>query len=78
MAVQYTNVGPVRGGCGHNHQTIMTAARCSVADSKACHSQGGYSDRNLRVIDNGELRKPTEAEYLDYCDCLNRARYGGR
>jgi hypothetical protein len=71
---KYTLTGSVRGNCGHQHTTIMGAARCSAEDQRDCQSQGGYSDRNLRVIEDGETRRPTEGEYLDFCDCIDRVR----
>lgn len=66
----YTTVGPVRGCCGHHHRTIKAAADCCRRDQSGCKSQGGYSDRSLRVIEDGERRQPTESEYLDFSDRL--------
>ncbi len=74
--IRYTLTGSVRGNCGHNHLTILGAARCSVADQRGCKSQGGYSDRDLRVIEDGVSRQPDEAEYLDFCDCIDRVKAG--
>jgi hypothetical protein len=74
MTTTYTTVGSVRGGCGHNHTTIRGAARCARQDQRDCKAQGGYSDRNLLVRANGEVREPTEAEYLDWSDRLTNDR----
>jgi hypothetical protein len=38
-------VGPVRGACGHKHQSEAAAEACGAADQRACGKQGGYSDR---------------------------------
>lgn len=47
--------GSVRGNCGHRHRTLSGAVRCLERDSSGCHSQGGYSDRNLyEVTEKGE------------------------
>lgn len=43
----YTTDGPVRGSCGHRHQSEATAARCLEKDRKGCRSQGGFSDRRI-------------------------------
>jgi hypothetical protein len=40
-----TSIGPVRGSCGHKHQTEHAAEACIAADHRACARQGGYSDR---------------------------------
>ena len=40
-----TNIGSVRGSCGHKHRTESGALRCLHADQRECRSQGGYSDR---------------------------------
>lgn len=69
---RYTLTGSVRGNCGHKHTTLSGAARCSVRDSDGCASQGGYSDRQLVVIENGSERDPDEEEYADFCDRLDQ------
>lgn len=74
MATIYTLTGSVRGNCGHKHRTLRAAANCSVDDQKACKAAGGYSDRQLRVIDDGETREPSEAEYLAFCDYMDKAK----
>tara|TARA_R110000824_G_scaffold210748_2_gene396616 strand:+ start:89 stop:298 length:210 start_codon:yes stop_codon:yes gene_type:complete len=48
----YTTKGDVRGYCGHEHRSIETAAKCVKRDMAGCQSQGGYSDRSvIRVVD---------------------------
>jgi len=27
------------------------------------------------VVEDGESREPTEAEYADFCDCIDRVRH---
>lgn len=53
--IHYTTEGSVRGGCGHKHKTLRTANACVSADSRACHQQGGYSDRKVVPADGREL-----------------------
>lgn len=48
--IGYTTWGPVRGCCGHYHQSTETAQRCLDADASGCQGQGGYSDRHIRAI----------------------------
>ena len=72
--IRYTLTGSVRGNCGHKHETIMAAAKCSVQDQRGCKSQGGYSDRDLRVIEDGVSRRPTENEYAYFCDCIDQIK----
>jgi len=52
----YTTRGPVRGSCGHQHRTLETAARCLRADIVGCRRSGGYSDRRVRVVEDGDER----------------------
>lgn len=48
----YTCWGSVRGGCGKAHRTIVAALSCQRHDHHGCaQSQGGYSDRATRQID---------------------------
>lgn len=47
---RYTTWGPVRGDCGHLHYDLMGAKNCIDRDMKGCKSQGGYSDRHIRVL----------------------------
>lgn len=44
----------VRGNCGHKHRTIEAAERCLEQDARDCKRVGGYSDRALRKIVDGE------------------------
>lgn len=46
----WTTHGSVRGGCGHRHHTLLSAARCVVHDQRACCAGGGYSDRAIRRV----------------------------
>jgi hypothetical protein len=41
----FSAIGPVRGACGHKHQSEAAAEACIAADQRACARQGGYSDR---------------------------------
>lgn len=70
MGTSYTTRGSVRGGCGHIHRSIEAAAKCCREDQAGCKRQGGYSDRDLVVLENGRRRKPTEDEYRDFADRL--------
>lgn len=46
----------VRGNCGVHHRTIDAAERCCRRDQAGCASQGGYSDRAIiRVVDGEEV-----------------------
>lgn len=36
----FTTWGPVRGCCGHEHDTMDEAEACRVADARGCRSQG--------------------------------------
>ena len=50
----YTTKGDVRGPCGHKHKTVRAAVACLQADAKGCRSQGGYSDRRVLGVEDGE------------------------
>ena len=54
MKSYYITYGGVRGDCGHRHRTIEGAAKCLESDQKGCNRQGGYSDRSVRRMLNGE------------------------
>lgn len=71
----YTTIGPVRGQCGHNHRSIETAQRCLQADQDGCGRQGGYSDRRIVAIVDGERQELTEEDYLYSLDVEHRTRY---
>ena len=51
----YTTTGSVRGGCGHSHREIRTAAACLARDQAGCKAQGGYSDRHVETTDGERL-----------------------
>lgn len=67
MTTYYTTTGSVRGCCDHKHRTIETAQRCIDRDHAGCKSQGGYSDRKIVAVVDGERRPLTEEEYLYSC-----------
>ena len=52
MSDTYTTYGHVRGQCGHAHKTIEAAVRCLERDRAGCAGQGGYSDRQVCVVDD--------------------------
>lgn len=51
----WTTHGDVRGQCGHLHPTSREAMRCLERDQGACHSQGGYSDRQVCMVRADEV-----------------------
>jgi hypothetical protein len=61
----YTTRGSVRGGCGHKHRSIDTAAKCVKRDMGGCQSQGGYSDRSVVKIENGDRVELSESEFYE-------------
>ncbi len=71
---RYTLTGSVRGNCGHRHTTLSGAARCACDDQAGCKSQGGYSDRRLIVLEDGEPVEMDEWTYAAWADALDRAR----
>jgi len=71
MSTHYTTRGSVRGCCGHKHRTIEAANRCQRDDQRGCASQGGYSDRGIVPVEDGDERELTEAEYA----CLDQMAY---
>ncbi len=68
MKVRYTTVGSVRGTCGHNHLTVEAAARCGAKDDRGCAVAGGYSDREVVKLVDGEREEMTEEEYQAVSD----------
>lgn len=52
--MKYTTWGPVRMGCNHNHHTWESALRCLKGDTRGCSRVGGYSDRTIRKVPDGE------------------------
>lgn len=72
MKTYYITKGRVRGCCGHKHKSIAAAARCVKSDNSGCKSQGGYSDRTIRAIENGEERLLTPEEHDEWEWATNR------
>jgi hypothetical protein len=66
MATTYTTRGSVRGCCGHKHRTLAAAVRCELSDQAGCRSQGGYSDRVIIVIKDGEERRLTYGDRAQF------------
>lgn len=52
--MKYTTWGPVRMGCNHSHTTREAAERCLQGDTRGCARAGGYSDRSIRKVQDGE------------------------
>lgn len=52
---KYTTWGSVRGCCNHEHTTPEAANKCIEKDNINCLKLGGYSDRNIRLIDRGTV-----------------------
>lgn len=71
MTTTYTTCGDVRGSCGHNHRRVAAAVLCLISDRDGCQSQGGYSDRVVIALDDGEPRP------LNVCeeDTIGRTLY---
>lgn len=65
--MKYTTSGSVRGSCGHNHKTLGAAYDCLLRDRSGCRSQGGYSDRRIFRVVNGELESITLSEDETVC-----------
>lgn len=47
----FTTWGSVRGCCGHEHATHSEASACCSDDARGCKAQGGYSDRQVRIVE---------------------------
>lgn len=58
----YITSGNVRGTCGHIHTTLTGAVRCLKRDALSCRRVGGYSDRAVRAVENGQRRELTDVE----------------
>jgi hypothetical protein len=71
MQTTYTTRGCVRGRCGHKHRTITAAQRCCRIDQRGCSSQGGYSDRSVEAVEDGETRELTEGEFAALLDATD-------
>jgi hypothetical protein len=63
MTTNYTTTGSVRGCCGHEHRTLAAADRCLHDDGDGCASQGGYSDRRIVAMEDGDRRELNESEW---------------
>ena len=50
----YVATGNVRGSCDHHHKTAQTAQKCADRDQAGCKTQGGYSDRYVHLIIEGQ------------------------
>lgn len=48
----FTSFGPIRGGCDHVHKTLFEVVECIEHDRSGCRGQGGYSDRQIRIIND--------------------------
>jgi len=46
----YTTWGSIRGDCGHVHRSYAAAETCIERDQRGCATQGGYSDRTVRLV----------------------------
>lgn len=58
----YECIGSVRGWCGHKHTSLDAAVRCQRSDRAGCARQGGYSDRQIFVMD----KQGRKIEAVDY------------
>ena len=67
MATIYMTTGQVRGRCAHAHRTLRGAWECIERDARGCATQGGYSDRYVVAVQNGESRSlcATERTVID-------------
>ena len=74
--IYYTTKGDVRGPCGHKHKMVRTAFACLQDDAARCRRQGGYSDRRIVGVEDGEefaampfdaLGKPTSGREERLC-----------
>ena len=60
--VYYTTRGPLRGRCGHTHNSIIEALRCRTQDEALCVSKGSHTDRRVFAVVRGAWRELTEQE----------------
>jgi hypothetical protein len=65
----YVATGSIRGTCEHHHDTPVEAQACADADKRAVrraypgsYPTSAYSDRAVRVIDEGNVRDLNERE----------------
>ena len=68
--LRYTCTGSVRGNCGHRHLTIGAALNCCKKDTKACVSQGGYSDYSIVRTDDKDMTEQEIQEIQEIEDNL--------
>ena len=54
VSIYYTTRGAIRGSCRHKHKMVRTAFTCQQDDIADCRQQGGYSDRQIIGVENGE------------------------
>jgi hypothetical protein len=73
MATTYTTRGPVRGCCGHNHQTIKSAYQCVMKDRSLCAQEGRESDRCVQRADGVALTE-NEMDQFEFAVCDRRSR----
>ena len=66
MATYYTTRGSVRQSRNHKHRNIGTAVHCLLRDQVGCAKFGGYSDRAIIAIEDGERRELTPAEHDEW------------
>jgi oxalate decarboxylase/phosphoglucose isomerase-like protein (cupin superfamily) len=52
----YITRGSVRGQCSHKHRTVSGALKCLERDQSGCHEHGGYSDREVYEVTDGEAK----------------------
>ena len=62
--VYYHASGPMRGSCGHEHDSIKEAYECIQKDHEACRACGEVSDRKVARCDGAEL-DDQEYDWLD-------------
>jgi hypothetical protein len=75
MTIRYIAKGNIRGECPHRHRTLAAAQRRADRDDAGCRRQGGYSDREALVVEDGEPR-PLNDDELEELFGLTRGRYG--
>lgn len=61
--MHFSNIGSIRGCCGHKHRSLKSATKCLKDDQQDCEKQGGYSDRLTKIIEKGEVKELSANEY---------------
>jgi hypothetical protein len=61
--MHFTNIGDIRGCCGHKHRNMKSATKCLKDDQIGCERQGGYSDRLTKIVDKGHFYELSPDEY---------------